>query len=126
MHVLIKYYRYSLCISYTLPYLEEGASKPMFYPPYKPLGSTQRNHTPVSRPQPNLTTIHNCYSCDAMRIRDICIVYMRVLIKYPRYNICISYTLPYLEEGVRDYNRDLVKLTILSRLHTAIPPYSLI
>ena len=26
-------------------------SKPMFYPAYKPVGSTQRNHTLVSRPQ---------------------------------------------------------------------------
>ena len=46
-----------------------------------------------------LTTYHNCYSCDAVRIRHICIAYMCVLSKYLRYNICISYTLPYLEEG---------------------------
>ena len=26
-------------------------SKPMFYPAYKPVGNTQRNHTLVSRPQ---------------------------------------------------------------------------
>ena len=38
-----------------------------------------------------LITIHNCYSCDTMRIMHICIAYMCVIIRYYRYSLCISY-----------------------------------
>ena len=35
-------------------------SKPMFYPAYKPVGHTQRNHTPVSRPQMTAKASNSC------------------------------------------------------------------
>ena len=34
-------------------------SKPMFYPAYKPVGNTQRNHTMVSRPQTTAKAINS-------------------------------------------------------------------